>query len=100
MAKDDQEDGPPPPGGLSRRDFLRGGAVAGALGSAGLLAGEIAEAARKNPPPAPDGMEVWGPGPVPMRLRINDKAYDLKLDLFAPCRAPAGQAITAAGAKR
>jgi xanthine dehydrogenase YagT iron-sulfur-binding subunit len=66
--------------GLSRRDFLRGGAVAGALGSAGLLAGEIAEAARKNQPPAPDGMEVWGPGPVPMRLRINDKAYDLKLE--------------------
>ncbi len=80
MAKDGKEDGSPPPGGISRRAFLRGGAVAGALGSAGLLAGEIAEAARKNQPPAPDGMEVWGPGPVPMRLRINDKAYDLKLE--------------------
>jgi xanthine dehydrogenase YagT iron-sulfur-binding subunit len=80
MAKDGKKEDGSPPGGLSRRDFLRGGAVAGALGSAGLLAGEIAEAARKNQPPAPDGMEVWGPGPVPMRLRINDKAYDLKLE--------------------
>ncbi|MEO6195014.1 MAG: 2Fe-2S iron-sulfur cluster-binding protein [Thermoanaerobaculia bacterium] len=80
MAKDGKEDDSPPSGGMSRRDFLRGGAVAGALGSAGLLAGEIAEAARKNPPAAPDGMEVWGPGPVPVRLRINNKAYDLKLE--------------------
>jgi xanthine dehydrogenase YagT iron-sulfur-binding subunit len=79
MAKDGKEDDSPPPGGMSRRDFLRGGAVAGALGSAGLLAGEIAEA-RKNPPAAPDGMEVWGPGPVPVRLRINNRAYDLKVE--------------------
>ena len=25
-------------------------------------------------------MEVLGPGPVPVRLRINDQAYDLKLE--------------------
>jgi xanthine dehydrogenase YagT iron-sulfur-binding subunit len=80
MAKDGKEDDSPPGGGISRRDFLRGGAVAGALGSAGLLAGEIAEAARKNPAAAPDGMEVWGPGPVPVRLRVNNKAYDLKVE--------------------
>jgi xanthine dehydrogenase YagT iron-sulfur-binding subunit len=80
MAKDGKEDDSPPGGGISRRDFLRGGAVAGALGSAGMLAGEIAEAARKNPATAPDGMEVWGPGPVPVRLRVNNKAYDLKVE--------------------
>jgi len=80
MATDGKEDDSPPGGGISRRDFLRGGAVAGALGSAGLLAGEIAEAARKNPAAAPDGMEVWGPGPVPVRLRVNNKAYDLKVE--------------------
>jgi len=80
MATDGKEDDSPPGGGISRRDFLRGGAVAGALGSAGLLAGEIAEAARKNPAAAPDGMDVWGPGPVPVRLRVNNKAYDLKVE--------------------
>jgi xanthine dehydrogenase YagT iron-sulfur-binding subunit len=80
MAKDGRQDDSPPGGGISRRDFLRGGAVAGALGSAGMLAGEIAEAARKNPSAAPDGMEVWGPGPVPVRLRVNNKAYDLKVE--------------------
>src|SRR6478672_11843830 len=38
MARDGKrEDLPRPPEGLSRRDFLRGGAVAGALGGAGLL---------------------------------------------------------------
>ena len=79
MAKDGEQDDPPP-GGISRRDFLRGGAVAGALGSAGMLVQEIAEGARKHPASAPDGMEVFGPGPVPIRLRVNNKAYDLKVE--------------------
>jgi xanthine dehydrogenase YagT iron-sulfur-binding subunit len=71
-----------PPGGLSRRQFLRGGAAVGALGTAGMLVGEIAEGAKKaaQAPPVADGMEVWGPGPVPIRLRINDKPYDLKVE--------------------
>ena len=78
--ENDRDD--PPPGGISRRDFLRGGAAAGALGSAGMLVHEIAEAAKKKPPaPAdPSGMEVFGPGPVPIRLRVNDKPYDLKVE--------------------
>lgn len=79
MAKDGRQDDSPP-GGISRRDFLRGGAVAGALGSAGMLVQEIAEGAKKHPAPAPDGMEVWGPGPVPVRLRVNNKAYDLEVE--------------------
>ena len=81
MASDGKRDSPPG-GGLSRRDFLRGGAVAGALGGAGLLAGEMLEAAKKPARAAHTeaAVEVWGPGPVPVRLRINDKSYDLKLE--------------------
>jgi xanthine dehydrogenase YagT iron-sulfur-binding subunit len=66
-------------GGISRRAFLRGGAVAGALGSAGLLANELVEAA-KDGPRTEAGVEIWGPEPVPIRLRINGKPYDLKLE--------------------
>lgn len=90
----------PPPGGLSRRDFLRGGAAAGALGSAGMLVQEIAEAAKKNPPPVPDGMEVWGPGPVPVRLRINDKPYDLKLEPRTTLLDALREELELTGAKR
>ena len=56
MAKDGEREG-----GISRRDFLRGGAAVGALGTAGLFVGEL-------------------PGPVPVRLRINGKNYDLELE--------------------
>src|SRR6185312_2833276 len=83
MARDEKrEDSPRPPEGLSRRDFLRGGAVAGALGGAGLLAGEMLEAAKKgaHAPRMEAGVEVWGPGPVPMRLRVNGKPMDLLLE--------------------
>jgi len=78
MVKNGERDDPPA-GGISRRDFLRGGAAAGALGSAGLLAREMAEAA-KGGPRMEAGVEIWGPGEVPVRLRINDKPYDLKLE--------------------
>jgi xanthine dehydrogenase YagT iron-sulfur-binding subunit len=81
MASDGEPDDPPA-GGLSRREFLRGGAAAGALGTASLLVGEMAEAAKRpaHAPPAVDGMEILGPGPVPVRLRINDQPYDLRLE--------------------
>jgi xanthine dehydrogenase YagT iron-sulfur-binding subunit len=75
--RDDSDD--PRGGGISRRAFLRGGAVAGALGSAGLLANELVEAA-KDAPRTEAGVEIWGPEPVPVRLRINGKPYDLKLE--------------------
>ena len=78
MAQDGERDDPPA-GGISRRDFLRGGAAAGALGSAGLLAREMAEAA-KGGPRMEAGVEIWGPGEVPVRLRINGKPYDLKVE--------------------
>jgi len=76
-------EGPPGEGGLSRRDFLRGGAVAGALGGAGLLAGELVEGAKKKPSHASrveEGVEIWGPGPVPVHLRINGKPTELQLE--------------------
>jgi xanthine dehydrogenase YagT iron-sulfur-binding subunit len=78
MANDGKRDDPPG-GGISRRDFLRGGAAAGALGSAGLLANELVEAA-KDAPRTEAGVEIWGPEPVPVRLRINGKSYDLRLE--------------------
>jgi len=76
--ENDRDDSPT--GGISRRDFLRGGAAAGALSSAGMLVSEIAEAAKKKPPAEPSGMEVFGPGPVPIRLRVNNQGYDLKVE--------------------
>jgi xanthine dehydrogenase YagT iron-sulfur-binding subunit len=90
MASDGKRNVPPgnspgsPPGGagLSRRDFLRGGAVAGALGGAGLLAGELVEGAKEAPykPRLEGGAEVWGPGPVPVRLRVNGKPMGVTVE--------------------
>jgi xanthine dehydrogenase YagT iron-sulfur-binding subunit len=102
MAEDGRHDDPPP-GGISRRQFLRGGAAAGALGSAGMLVQEIAEAAKKKPAPpaAPDeGLEVFGPGPVPVRLRINDDRYDLKVEPRATLLDVLRDELELTGAKR
>ncbi len=76
MAREDERD--EPPSGISRRDFLRASAAAGALGSAGLLSLESVEA--KPAPRAETGMEIFGPGPVPIRLRVNGKGHDLKVE--------------------
>jgi xanthine dehydrogenase YagT iron-sulfur-binding subunit len=101
MAHDDRED--PSPGGLSRRQFLRGGAAAGALGSAGLLVGEMAEAAAKKPahaPPVEEGMEILGPGPVPVRLRINGQPVDLRLEPRTTLLDALREELELTGAKR
>ena len=61
MAKNDK------PGGLSRRDFLRGSAAAGALGT-GILGSSVElEAAPKSQA----GVGIAGPGALPMTFRIN-----------------------------
>jgi xanthine dehydrogenase YagT iron-sulfur-binding subunit len=79
------------PRGLSRREFLRGSAVAGALG-AGLLGVDADAAQRKRkrgkkkpaapaaPRPEPVLGEVVGPGPVPMRFWINRRQIEATLE--------------------
>jgi len=68
-----------PPGGLSRRAFLRGGAAA-SLG-AGLLRGAT------PPPPAPAvkakaeaGVALIGPLAVPMSFLVNGQPYNARLE--------------------
>lgn len=65
--------------GLSRRDFLRGSAAAGALGGALLAGGEGAGAAVAAPR-SQAGVELAGPGPVPMSFRINGKKRQAALE--------------------
>lgn len=79
MAMDGKHDDPPG-GGMSRRAFLRGGAAVGVLGSAALLVDETVEAKDPNAPRMEAGVEVWGPGKVPVRLRVNGKSHDLMLE--------------------
>ena len=76
----DGKDGDPPGGGISRRAFLRGGAAVGVLGSAALLGDEAVEAKAPDAPRMEAGVEVWGPGKVPVRLRVNGKSHDLRLE--------------------
>ena len=80
MSMDGKGDDDPPRGGISRRAFLRGGAAVGVLGSAALLVEETVEAKAPNAPKTEAGVEVWGPGRVPVRLRVNGKSHDLMLE--------------------
>jgi xanthine dehydrogenase YagT iron-sulfur-binding subunit len=87
MAGDGETDDPggPPPGGLSRRAFLRGSAAAG-LG-AGLLGGApsaAAPAAPTAPTPKTEArlsiIPIVGPQPVAMSFRINGQPYTARLE--------------------
>ena len=70
-----------PASGLSRRDFLRRGAAASALGTA-LLTGEAVRgtAAAAAPPRLEAGVELLGPGAVPMSWRINGRQLTATLE--------------------
>ena len=61
-----------PPGGFSRRDFLKGASMAVSTGL--LAAPEAAHAAQESSP------GVVGPGAVPITLQINGKAHSLKVE--------------------
>ena len=80
MANNGEQDDPPP-GGLSRRAFLRGGAAVGVLGS-GLLRGvpPVESAAAQAGGRSEAGVPIAGPGAVPMRFRINGKAMTAQLE--------------------
>ena len=67
-------------GGLSRRDFLRTGAAAGARGTA-LLTGEAQHPATAVPAARHEaGVELVGPGAVPMSWRINGRQLQAILE--------------------
>ena len=61
---------------ISRRDFLRGSAAAGALGT-GILGGSVPlEAA----PRTEAGVQIVGPGAVPMTFQINGEPFKATLE--------------------
>jgi xanthine dehydrogenase YagT iron-sulfur-binding subunit len=73
------------PGGLSRRAFLRGSAAAGlGVGGAGLLSGlpAAAVAAEKaaEKVKAEVGVNLLGPGPVPMSFHVNGQVHSARLE--------------------
>jgi xanthine dehydrogenase YagT iron-sulfur-binding subunit len=78
MSRNGGDDPPRGSRGLSRRDFLRGGAAVGVLGT-GLLRGvqpvEPAAAAK-----ADAGVPIVGPGAVAMNFRINGQAMSARLE--------------------
>jgi xanthine dehydrogenase YagT iron-sulfur-binding subunit len=78
MAKDRPRDANDRRRGLSRRDFLRGGA-AGAL-AGGLLPGALRGRDDGAPQPASSTDGFVGPGPVAVRLTINGRHHDLSLE--------------------
>lgn len=83
MAKNGKREGPS--GGLSRRDFLRGSAAAGAIGTgllgASVVTGGVDEVdAKPAKPQAGAGTGLVGPGPVPMTFQINGEPHKANLE--------------------
>jgi xanthine dehydrogenase YagT iron-sulfur-binding subunit len=79
-ADPDLEAPPSSPGGLSRRDFLRGSAAAGALGTALLTGEDAASAASASPARREAGVDLVGPGAVAMAWRINGRRLTAVLE--------------------
>ena len=94
----DQDGEEQPGGGLSRRDFLRGSAAVGALGGS-LLAAE----ATSPPKPAPRreaGVELLGPGPVPVTLQVNGRPRHLEIEPRVTLLDALREHLDTTGAKR
>jgi xanthine dehydrogenase YagT iron-sulfur-binding subunit len=90
-----------PGGGLSRRDFLRGSAAVGALGGS-LLTAE-ATSPPKPPKPAPRreaGVELLGPGPVPVTLEVNGRPRRLEIEPRVTLLDALREHLDTTGAKR
>jgi xanthine dehydrogenase YagT iron-sulfur-binding subunit len=85
-------------GGLSRRAFLRGTAAVGALGGS-LLAAEAAAPARA-PARREAGVELLGPGPVPMTLQVNGRARHLEVEPRVTLLDALREHLDSTGAKR
>jgi len=85
--------------GLSRRSFLRGSAAAGL---APLLAGGVAAAqeAAEEGVRSEAGATVLGPGPVPVKLRINGEVKALRLEPRVTLLDALRQDVGLTGAKR
>jgi xanthine dehydrogenase YagT iron-sulfur-binding subunit len=83
MARDGEREEAPGKGsgGLSRREFLRGSAAAGALG-AGLLStvAPVVEEGAADAVRTEAGVAIVGPGPVPMTFQINGKTHQATLE--------------------
>ncbi|MBX7246693.1 MAG: (2Fe-2S)-binding protein [Candidatus Sumerlaeaceae bacterium] len=75
---DSSDDGARPKSGVSRRGFLKGvGLGSVAIPAAGLLGGSVVLA--EEAPPKPSGPKVFT-GEIPIKLRINGKDHDLKVE--------------------
>ncbi|HVT58725.1 MAG TPA: 2Fe-2S iron-sulfur cluster-binding protein [Thermoanaerobaculia bacterium] len=72
--------GPQRRGGLSRRDFLRSSAVAGAMGPMAPALLGTAAALEQPAVRREAGVELLGPGPVAMRFTINGRQHEARLE--------------------
>ncbi len=77
MARDERRAGRS--SGVSRRDFIKGLGVGGALG-AGILGGEACDAVREPGVSREGGATTYGPEAVSVRLQVNGAERTLRLE--------------------
>jgi xanthine dehydrogenase YagT iron-sulfur-binding subunit len=88
-------------GGLSRRAFLRGSAAVGALGGSLLTAAAAAPPTPPKPSPRREaGVELLGPGPVPVTLEVNGRPRRLEIEPRVTLLDALREHLDTTGAKR
>lgn len=93
-SKEEPEPAPrEPKAGVSRRGFIRGVGISGAVG-AGVL-----EADAQGPAQRPSA-KVIGPGPVPITLRVNGKPFPVTVEPRATLLDTLRDRLNLTGAKR